>query len=545
MASLFPSIPDARTLVGGSHREADTLERLAISLPPAYSLFHSIDWTVSREHSDLHGEVDIIVMNQAGDLLLMEVKAGGVELRSTGIYKRYGSGERRVDSQVKFQYSALRSRLHQAKLVVDVKNCLVLPDYSVGEQEVVGMPRDRIIDASQFDRLGTFIQSVLPAGAPDEQADRVKAFLLNELDVVKDFSVLNAQVRLSNKRISDGLAKWVPRMSVPSRTLLVSATAGSGKTLLATRLLESAAGESKKALYVCFNRSLADSMSKLVPSQCDVATFHELCIRHYARQQGDLDFTDPKTFKQAERHYIDHLKTSEPRFDIMIIDEAQDFEGEWIEALKGVLNESGMLYLLQDREQCLYGRPAFECTGAVTVVSNENFRSPRSVVQTVNFFALTEDTIQARSVYSGELPELAYYDTEASVIDQTAAAIDRYLEKGFKPDEIVVLSMRGVKTSALATKKIGAHDMTYFTGEFDGNQNPVWTDGNIVFDSVYRFKGQSAPAVIVTEIDFRTLGDTERRKLFVAMTRAEISLTMIMTQRAEQLLIGRAGALNA
>jgi len=31
---------------------------------------------VSREQTDLHGEVDIIVMNQAGDLLLLEVKAG-------------------------------------------------------------------------------------------------------------------------------------------------------------------------------------------------------------------------------------------------------------------------------------------------------------------------------------------------------------------------------------------------------------------------------------------------------------------------------------
>lgn len=542
MASLFPSIPDVRKLAGGFQREADTLERLAISLPATYSLFHSIDWTVSRQYSDLHGEVDIIVMNRAGDLLLIEVKAGGVELRSTGIYKRYGSGERRVDSQVKFQYSALRARLQQANLVVDVKNCLVLPDYIVGRQEIVGMPRDRIVDASQFDQLGTFIQVVLPAGIPDEKAERVKAFLLNELDVIKDFSVLNDQVRLSNKCISGGLATWIPRVSVPSRTMLVSATAGSGKTLLATQLLQTVAAEGKKALYVCFNRSLADSMIKMAPRQSAVATFHELSIQHYARHMDVLDFSRPEIFKQAEQHYIDYLKTSELRFDVLIIDEAQDFELEWIEALRVVLGNTGMLYLLQDHEQRLYDRPAFDCTHAVVVASQENYRSPRSVVQTINFFGLTQEPIQAHSVYSGDLPEIVHYDTEPSLIARTATAIDRYLEKGFKPHEIVVLSMRGLKSSLLARPKIGDHGVTYFTGEFDKNRNPVWTEGDIVFDSVYRFKGQSAPAVVISEIDFKTLEDMERRKLFVAMTRAEIALTMIMSERTERLLMNRVGS---
>jgi len=542
MAVLFPTITNGQRHVGGFFREADTLERLAVSLPAAYSLFHSIDWAASGAQTDLHGEVDIIVMNQAGDLLLIEVKAGGVELRSTGIYKQYSSGERQVDQQVKFQYSCLKARLQQANLAVNVKNCLVLPDYRIGEQEIVGMPRDRIVDATQFDQLGTFIQSVFPVGIPDENAERVKAFLLNELDVVKDFSVLNEQVRVSNKRISSGLAIWVPRITVPSGTLVVSATAGSGKTLLATQLLQSAAAAGQKALYVCFNRSLADSMLKIMPAQSDVATFHELSIQHYERHVGELDFSQPGIFKQAEQHYIHYLDTAEPRCDVLIIDEAQDFELEWVEALTNLLKDTGMLYLLQDQEQRLYDRPVFDCTNAVVVESHENFRSPRTVVQTINMFRLTDKTILARSTYSGELPEIVRYEnTERSVVATTAAAITRYLEKGFKPHEIVVLSMRGLKSSLLARSKIGVHDICYFSGEFDKSRNPVWTSGDIVFDSVYRFKGQSAPAVIVSEIDFDALDDIERKKLFVAMTRAEIGLTMIMSERAEAILMNSAG----
>lgn len=543
MAILFPAMPTEQRYIGGALRESDTLERLAASLPAAYSLFHSIDWAVSGRQYDQHGEIDIIVMNQTGDLLLVEVKAGGVVLRSTGIYKLYSSGERQVDRQIKFQYSSLRARLQQANLAhINVKNCLVLPDYRIGQQEIIGMPRDRIIDATEFDQLGTFIQSILPPGLPGEKAERVKMFLLNELDVIKDFSVLNDQVRIGNKRNSGGLSTWVPRIQVPSGTLVVSATAGSGKTLLATQLLLHAVAAKQRALYVCFNRSLADSMLKIAPVQSTVATFHELSIQHYERNVSDLDFSRPDVFKQAEQHYVEYLSSAEPQYDVLIIDEAQDFEVEWVDALTGVLKDSGMMYLLQDQDQRLYDRPVFDCTDAVVIQSYENFRSPRAVVQTINMFGLTDHAILARSTYSGETPEIFHYDqTEEMLEAKTATAITRCLEKGFKPSEIVVLSMRGLKSSSLAKAKVGEHAIRYFSGQFDKSRNPIWTQGDILFDSVYRFKGQSAPAVIISEIDFTTLDDIERKKLFVAMTRAEIDLTMIMSEKAEVVLMEKAG----
>ena len=42
----------------------------------------------------------------------------------------------------------------------------------------------------------------------------------------------------------------------------------------------------------------------------------------------------------------------------------------------------------------------------------------------------------------------------------------------------------------------------------------------MLVESVYRFKGQAAPAVILTEIDFEVLDDKAVRKLFVGATRA-------------------------
>ena len=70
-------------------------------------------------------------------------------------------------------------------------------------------------------------------------------------------------------------------------------------------------------------------------------------------------------------------------------------------------------------------------------------------------------------------------------------------------------------------------------------------EGHLLAESVYRFKGQSAPAVILTEIDFEALDDRTVRKLFVGMTRARMKLVLVLSERAAALLQGRAQAHGA
>jgi superfamily I DNA and RNA helicase len=69
--------------------------------------------------------------------------------------------------------------------------------------------------------------------------------------------------------------------------------------------------------------------------------------------------------------------------------------------------------------------------------------------------------------------------------------------------------------------------------------NPVYSEGDVMMDSIYRFKGQAAPCIIFTEIDFATLDDLALRKLFVGVTRATTKLTMIVSERAALKMIVR------
>lgn len=51
----------------------------------------------------------------------------------------------------------------------------------------------------------------------------------------------------------------------------------------------------------------------------------------------------------------------------------------------------------------------------------------------------------------------------------------------------------------------------------------------MTIDSVYRFKGQSAPAVVFTEIDFEALDALATRKLLVGATRAIMKLVLALS----------------
>ena len=165
------------------------------------------------------------------------------------------------------------NKLSQAKLRTVVINALVLPDYTlVDKASVLAYDAARIVDASLYDELASLVvdwsQDVMAnilGHSEHSSFDVLKRFLSNEFAVIADVSAQAGDLRAASFRLADGLASWVPRMSVPSGQIRVQGTAGSGKTQLALRVLDEAVQAQKRALYVCYNRSLADVMRNCNP----------------------------------------------------------------------------------------------------------------------------------------------------------------------------------------------------------------------------------------------------------------------------------------
>lgn len=539
MALLIPSTAGMLRHDGGVYRELDLVNGLAASLPDGYEVFHGITLHSVRDGRDHYGEIDVVVMAPSGALLLMEVKAGEVVLRDGTIYKMYSDGQHDVGRQCRLQRTSLLGRLHDARLDTSVVNCLVLPDYLLTEQQAVSVPRERIIDAARYPQVCGLVREWLAGCKGCTQLDALRQFLHNQFRVTADLAAMRDQLERTTRIMSDGLATWVPRIAAPSAVLRIQATAGSGKTQLALRLLDMALAEGRSAAYICFNRTLGDYIRARAPVRAQVANFHELAVEHFRRTVGEPDFTDPAVLEHAAVRYVEDSVGFAARFDLLVIDEAQDFEPAWIQGVCQLLRADGGLYLLEDDDQRLYHRDDFDTSGATVVRSRDNYRSPRLVCDVINALRLCHPAVNSLSPYKGQLPGLHPYATTAELVAQIERAVTGLLERGFTLADIVIISNLGRASSALTGLDcLGPWTTRRFTGKYDRNGEPVWTDGELMIESVYRYKGQSAPAVVLAEVAFDALTAHEKKKLFVGLTRAQMAVELVLTAAAEQTLVG-------
>lgn len=537
MAVIFPTNLKYRRAHGGMFREIEVVHHLATALPEGFEIYHSvITHNVTNSH-DQFNEIDIVIMDPVGKLLLMEVKAGEVAMRNGSLFKLYDNEERDISRQCHYQYSAMRSRLDAAGLSTTMTSCLVLPDYTILDDHIVAMPNDRIIDASRFKLIGHYVREFLNAGHGCNDIEKLRHFLRNEFHVSLSLDVLHEQISTTVHHLSDGLATWVPRIQAPEQIYRISATAGSGKTQLALSLLEESCVKMQSAAYVCYNRPLADHLRTIAPTRPLITNFHELCVEHYRRHVGVPNFLSADFFDQAVGCFIEQSEDFSPRWDLLIIDEAQDFDPDWMTALCAQLKDDGRLYVLEDDDQRLYERASFDLPNTTQITCDDNYRSPQILCALINAWRLSARPINSKNPFKGEVPEFYSYSKERDLIKQTENAINKLLQRGFDAKDIVVLSGRGRQRSQLlALETLGQYRLQHFTGKYTVDGDPIWTDGEILVDSIYRFKGRSAAAVIISELDFSELTLVEKRKLFVGITRAQMSLSFVLTKQAEAVL---------
>lgn len=543
MSKLCPSLPFRTGLFNaGEYAELEILQTLERGLSDAYTLFHSVDWSRGIGSQEQHGEIDIVVVNQSGDVLLIEVKSGDVDFTPEGIFKTYRGQVKNITRQAGLQYGALKTRLEDAALTVHLSHLLVLPHLKV-QSETAQWPRERIVDSEDMGSIVTRISQALGPGLPNAaNHPRVIAFFENKFQVVPDVSALAGRVQQSATRMSAGLATWVPRITSSSGLLRVIGTAGSGKTQLALRLLRDADAAGQKAAYICFNRALADHISQLAPVRMPAETFHEYAKRMVLRSGEAVDLKQDSAFDYLATRCIELLEQAEPDLDLVILDEMQDMQPEWVLAMLSRLKAQGKAVLLEDPEQQLYkDRIAFDLPDAVSITSNENFRTPRALVQLINMLKLTTSEVQAMSPFEGVIPDPIVYESAEKIAPCTVKAVERCLQRGFALSDIAVVSMRGRERSVLqGLDKLGAWSLKRFTGQFDEGSAPIWKDGELLIESVRRFKGQAAAAVVLTECDIAQLDPLNRRLLFVGLTRGRAHLEWVIShetaRRIEEVL---------
>jgi len=546
MARIVPSDWRAVQASGAAAREIETLAWLGKALPDSLTVLHGVHWTRIQRGFAVIGEIDFVVMGAGARVLFIEQKSGFLDESPEGLVKNYAGKTKHVGRQIERTIEGVRARLvpFLQGEAIHVDHFLYCPDYTVRDRATAGLAPERIIDAPRRESLPQRILEALADDPPQPAiVRRLEGFFRGELELVPDTAMLVGQAEALATRLSGGLATWARRIEISPFRLRVTGTAGSGKTQLAHAALLDAARGGRRARFVCFNRPLADHIATLLPPEVEVCTVHQLCERA-ARARGEApDFADPKVFDRLVEGFCSS-PGEEAFLDDLVIDEGQDFEADWAEPLLRALKPEGRAWWLEDPMQRLYERTPAALTGWAGIRDETNYHSPRSILAAVNRLVFPDRPIHSACPIEGEDVAFLEYETTEQLVERTRRAITLALQAPFRKEDIAIITFSGRERSRIhAFDALGPTKLRSFQRRYNMLGVPEYSNGDVTLETVYRFKGQSAPCVILTEIDFDVLDDKARRKLFVGMTRASMKLLVVLSKRSAQALTA-AGDLN-
>ena len=541
-----------------AQRHHETLALMAAGLSDDFTVYHAVHWTTIERGFSVIDAIDFVVVNRLGDLLLIEQKTGFLEESGDGLLRRERGRLRNVAVQMARTAAGLRDKLARRPgcEAVKVDALLYCPDFSVRRLETAGVAAERIVDASRRDKLLVVIREILSVEVDGDRAQRAGAigpgsassvaglrsasawhqvdrFFRDVIELETDVSALVGRAQAMVTRVSGGLAHWARQLDFSPYRLHVEGTAGSGKTQLALAEFRGAIDRGLRPLYVCYNRPLADHFAEVAPVGGEVCTFHTLCQRLVRDAGKTVDIAAPDGFERLEKAAAGVSIDERWRFDTVVVDEGQDFSSAWRDQVLRHARDDARLIWLEDPMQSLYARERSRLPGWVMLHARANYRSPREVVGFLRAILPTDVRIEAAGPLAGAELEIFDYADTAQMLAATKEAIRSCLAAGFRRHDIAVISFRGREQSALLSlDAIGPHPVRRFTGRYDLLAQPVYTGGELLVESVYRFKGQAAPAVVFSEVDFEAMDERSIRKLFVGATRATMKLSIVASTRA-------------
>ncbi|MGC3961773.1 MAG: ATP-binding domain-containing protein [Rhodocyclaceae bacterium] len=541
MARIIPDGWRELAAVGAAAREIETLTLFEKNLPATFTVFHGVHWTRLQQGALMVGDVDFVVVSPSGDALLIEQKNGflrEVPASSSGPFNKTAVS---LASNMAQAADTLRQRLaHELAPArpTRVDALLYCPDYTIRDPGTVGVLPERIVDAPKRELLCHIVLQLLQVEhANPDGAAKVCRFFSNELSLAPDVRAFVNQADQLYTRLSGGLAHWARQVECHPHRLHVVGTAGSGKTQLALAALEDGVQAGRRVLYVCYNRPLADHIATVVPPEATVATYHHLCSRVMRSLGVTPDYSSSDSFDRIGAPFPADADLSAWQFDELIVDEGQDFEPGWFDNLMRLLRPSGRAWWLEDPMQRLYKRESVALADWVRIHSNTNYRTPGDMLsQITELLGLNRITHSGSPLRSGGM-SVKTYDDETGLSEATRRAVTECLGAGFRRDMIAIISFKGRDKSALmALDQLGSNRLKKFTGQYDMLGSPVFSDGELLLETVYRFKGQSCPCVILTEIEFDTADEISLHKLFVGATRATQKLVLVMSEHSRRAL---------
>lgn len=507
-------------------------------LSDKHHVFYSVRWYSTNNGIREDSECDFLIFNPDYGFLCVEVKGGtGMRVEDGIWYLVEHDGVRRLKRSPYDQ--AEQSMRFFKKYYEDeveaqfagVYGCAVAyPNYSIHAPITVGSPMETTIDLSAMNDLQKRVVEIFRYfGVP-----RRGAISFLSPDAQKKFiSVVNKRIALS---ISAGalIQDKEREMLEINRTqdmvidllanypkAFIVGGAGTGKTWIGIKKIIRCVRGGGNALYLCYNKALAENVSVIISDN------HADCnnIDSYAYSLlKDKVATAPEQNGCKEYSKLIGDLPNLQRYDLVIVDEGQDFTEDWAFCANLMVKDNGSLYVFYDESQNIFRRNF----GEKFFIDEPPFVLRYNIRNTANIYRYAQeqtnlglDTIANQ--IEGVEPDCHKFTRKAQAVAFIDSVINKLVKKeGVDPQKIVILSNRKKENSIL-------RETTFVGGQSLGCERILPDTDSIAYRTIQGFKGLESDVVIYINHTFKDEPKTEsvRATLYTAQTRARFYLYVL------------------
>ena len=549
-----------------SSAERRLYEGFLEQLDDEYVVFHSVDWVLAGRGGSgpEQGEADFVIAHPVDGVLAVEAKGG--ELAYDPATRRWTQGGRSGVHHLKEDpFHQARDEMHSLVRILEARPgwdrwrpsygyAAAMPDGKYEHDAHPGAAVAFAIDRDDIHRLADRVREIMAVWR--HAGRRFGEAGMAELETALGFRVeIRTPLGLSFDREEKRILELTDEQAylrsyvLHRRRAVVSGPPGSGKTLLATSIAEHLAAEGRDTLVTCFNRRLSEHLRTATAGieGLTVAHFHGLAAAMSKEAGIALEEPRPDVPEAQRTFYEERLPEAledaagrlGPRFDAIVVDEAQDFREWWWPALLATHRkpDDGLLYLFADESQRLYeGGGAWPCAPEdVLPPLPHNLRNTERIHGFVSvFFDADAQSGAAKGPRGRDIEVLDYADEDELTRLLTVVLTNLVDQEDVPVTDVVVLTPTGREKSVVWERRR--------FGRFELVEDPA--EAGVCWSSIHAFKGLERSVVILAELGDRHEDDLDRY-LRVGASRARHHLIVLATRRVAAEIRRRAAGMIA
>lgn len=530
-------IPEKVMYFNASYGEKKVYDSLK-KLPDDYTVFYSVAWQQKDRvrQNVTWGESDFTILHPNKGILVIEVKSGGIS------YKNGEWLQTRLDNNITKRMQdplaqANRSKYRFIDIINEVKGvgqqCAVesvvwfpsisknvkFPQLPLSYKDEMIFREEDIEDPEKaINKAYNYYNSRVHTNMDKSMVNRIIEQLAPEFDLIESVNSKKEEKEYSFLKLTREQSTLLDYL-IEQRKVTIQGTAGTGKTLIAVEEAKRLSDEGRTVLFLCFNHFLCEHLNK----NCQYAN-----VKYFNLHRLLYNFSGNYNIKEDE--YLEILNRIKDKlyFQDIIIDEAQDLNDDVINFFSNLSDEKdGKFYVFYDKNQLIYQRKNSDWIemSECKLVLSKNCRNTLQIAITSNNI-IDINAKWNENIVNGDMPQIIFAKDKDLTILAIQKLIKEYKSKGFKNNEITILTTLTEEKSVLNGQEYIGDDK--IVKEIDNE--------NIFFTSSRKFKGLESNVVIIVDVEKEEFSDREKkRNLYVAASRAKHKLDIIVNASEEEI----------